>query len=86
MVRKYRSLARVSDLTVKTMPTMVRNTPSIPSATPDEIPLRECIGCGCYRETLKSKREAPPHYFGLPSVFRLKFCSSFVKSLRVKKL
>jgi hypothetical protein len=53
MVRKYRSLARVSDLTVKTMPTMVRNTPSIPSATPDEIPLRECIGCGCYRETLK---------------------------------
>jgi hypothetical protein len=34
----------------------------------------------------KSKREALPHYFGLPSVFRLKFCLSFVNSLRVKQL
>jgi hypothetical protein len=34
----------------------------------------------------KSKREAPVHYFGLPSVLRLKFCFSFVNSLRLKKL
>jgi hypothetical protein len=34
----------------------------------------------------KNKREAPPHYFGLPSVFRLRCCFSFDDSLRVKTL